>query len=161
MLLFDETGSFDGVRQHPRVLAFLVVGAAQDDWRRRGQEQYLRNARLTLKRYQVLTAQWEHEHCEFCWHKFLDAEYSETHRKALEDDPGSNSAEGYTNLGDDERPPGKWWICSRCFADFESEFGWEVVETDPNAWPYSPPEPSPRPTAADYTPPGEWPQRPQ
>lgn len=132
----------------------------EDDWRRRGQE-HLRDVRLTLKRYQALSGQWEHEHCEFCWHTFLDPQYSEAHRKALEDEPDRQSAEGYTNLGDDGETPGKWWICKRCFGDFATEFGWVIVQTDPNAWPYAPPERDPRPTSADYTPPGEWLQRPE
>jgi hypothetical protein len=134
--------------------------AAKDDWRRRGHE-HLRNVRLTRKRYQALSAQWEHEHCVFCWHKFLDPQYSEAHRKTLEEEPDRNSSEGYTNLGDDDVPPGKWWICSACFADFSAEFGWGLVETDPAAWPYGLPEPNPRPTANDYTPPSEWLQRPE
>jgi hypothetical protein len=58
-----------------------------DDWRRTGQEDYLGGVRLTWKRYQALTAQWEHEHCAFCWQKFLDANYSELHRQWLEKHP--------------------------------------------------------------------------
>ncbi len=138
------------------------MSASEDDWRRRGQERYLQGARLTLKRYQALSAQWEHEHCVFCWHKFLDTQYSEIHRQAVEERPDLNSAEGYTNLGAQDRPAGKWWICRQCFDDFAAEFEWSVVDTDPDAWPYEGPEPKPRPTAADYTPPdGPWLPRPQ
>ncbi len=137
------------------------MGVARDDWRRRGQEDYLRSVRLTLKRYQALSAHWEHEHCQFCWHTFLDPDYSERHRQTLEQKPDEHSAEGYTDVGDEGQTPGKWWICSRCFEDFGPEFGWVVVKTDPNAWPYARPEPDPRPTAADSTPPSEWLPRPQ
>ena len=138
------------------------MGAGEGDWRRRGQEKYLRRARLTLKCYQALSKQWEHEHCEFCWHKFLDPHYSEAHRRAVEEEPDVHSAEGYTNLGDEDQPAGKWWICTRCFEDFAAEFEWVVVETDPDAWPYEAPEPDPRPTAADYTPPDRgWLTRPE
>ena len=137
------------------------MGATQDDWRRRGQEQYLRRARLTVKRYQALSAQWEHEHCEFCWHNFLDPHYSEAHRRALEEDPDRNSAEGYTNLAAQGQPAGKWWICNQCFEDFAAELEWSAVETDPEDWPYGAPEPDPRPTAADYTKPTGWLRRPE
>ncbi len=138
------------------------MGATEDDWRRRGQEQYLRRAQLTLKRYQALSAQWEHEHCAFCWHKFLDPSYSETHRRILEEIPDRHSAEGYTNLPRQDRPAGKWWVCKQCFDDFAAEFEWAVVKTDPDAWPYEGPEPNPRPAAADYKPPdGPWLPRPQ
>jgi hypothetical protein len=122
--------------------------AAPDDWRRRGQEAYLRGARLTYKRYQARSAQWEHEHCEFCWQKFVDAEHSAEHRRALERGSGEAEPAGYTNLGADGVPAGKWWICARCHDDFAEELGWIVTRTDPGAWPYAPPEPGPRPTSA-------------
>lgn len=127
--------------------------AGPDDWRRRGQEQYLTGAQLTWKHYRSLTAEWEHEHCEFCWHKFLDPSYSPAHRQALEKEPDKHSAAGYTNLADESRAAGKWWICKQCFDDFKEEFEWTVVETDPSSWPYDAPEPDRRPTAADYEPP--------
>jgi carboxylate-amine ligase len=40
-----------------------IMGASPHDWRRLGQEDYLRGAKLTWKNYQVLSAEWEHEHC--------------------------------------------------------------------------------------------------
>jgi hypothetical protein len=130
-----------------------AMAAAGDDWRRTGQEEYLAGARLTWKNYQPLSAQWEHEHCEFCWHKFLDPHYSPADKELLEREPDAQSAAGYTNLADEGRPAGKWWICEGCFADFKEEFGWTVVQTDPDAWPYDGPEPEHRFASADYTPP--------
>ncbi|HEU4973836.1 MAG TPA: hypothetical protein VFT50_02010 [Baekduia sp.] len=136
--------------------------AAPDDWRRQGQEDYLRGARLTWKRYQALSAQWEHEHCEFCWQKFLDAEYSPEHRRALEERSDDIEPAGYTNLAAGDVPAGKWWICKRCFEDFADEIEWVVVESDPDAWPYGAHEPDQRPTAEDYVPPeGQWLPRPE
>ncbi|MCA1837498.1 MAG: hypothetical protein LC674_01570 [Actinobacteria bacterium] len=138
------------------------MGATDGDWRHRGQEQYLTGARLTLKHYQALSGQWEHEHCEFCWHKFLDPHYADSHRDTLADDPDRHSSGGYTNLGAEDKPAGKWWICKQCFEDFAAEFQWQVVKTDPDAWPYEGPEPNPRPTAAEYTrPDGGWLPRPE
>lgn len=138
------------------------MGAARDDWRRRGQEDYLRGAQLTWRRYQALGAQWEHEHCDFCWRKFLDAEYSDDHRRALEERPDEIDAAGYITIAADGQPAGKWWICRSCYGDFADEFGWVVVESDAEAWPYSVPEPHLRPGAADYAPPdGPWLQRPE
>jgi hypothetical protein len=124
--------------------------AAAGDRRRRGQEDYLRGARLTWKRYQARSGQWEHEHCEFCWQKFLDGEYSDEHRRTLEEQPATIDPAGYTNLSADGKPAGNWWVCKRCYPDFAAEFEWVLVETDPDAWPYDGPEPRPRPTAADY-----------
>ncbi len=56
---------------------------------------------------------WDHEHCEFCWAKFMAADTSS--------DP-STLSEGYVT--EDEK-----WICDDCFADFRDEFNWSVVGT--------------------------------
>jgi hypothetical protein len=129
------------------------MSVAADDWRRAGQEKYLRGARLTWKRYQALRGDWEHEHCAFCWQKFLDAHYSEWARSELADKPQENDASGYTTVGGaGQEPAGEHWICKQCFEDFVEEFAWTTIESDPDAWPYSTPEPNPRPTARDYNP---------
>jgi hypothetical protein len=120
-----------------------------NDWRRRGQEKHLRGARLAWRRYQAMSAQWEHEHCEFCWAKFLDANYSPAHRVLLESDP-EVLAGGYTEAPGGTQPAGEHWICKPCFEDFREEFEWELVPSDPEAWPYARPEPHPRPTQADF-----------
>lgn len=115
-----------------------------DDWRQMGQERYLRAVRLTWKRYQARRPEWEHEHCEFCFQKFLDAGSSAAARRALQDDPEHNDPAGYTNLPAAGAPSGEWWICRRCFDDFAGEFGWKVVDSDPEAWPYEGPAPHQR-----------------
>lgn len=58
---------------------------------------------------------WDHEHCSFCWEKFMPEGTSEEI---------SHITEGYVT-GDDN------WVCPRCFADFRDEFGWTVVGDDP------------------------------
>jgi len=122
-----------------------------DDWRRAGQEKYLLGERLTWKRYQALRGNWEHEHCAFCFQKFLDASYSELARQALIDEPDKNDPAGYTTVGGDgQEPAGKHWICKQCFEDLAQEFSWTVVDSDPEGWPYDTPEPNPRPTSKDY-----------
>jgi hypothetical protein len=126
------------------------MSVAPDDWRRTGQEEFLLDATLTWNNYQALSAEWEHEHCEFCFHKFLDAHYSSLHADALASAPDEQSPAGYTNLPEEGRPAGKWWICATCFNDFKEEFRWKVEEADPAAWPYERPEPTARPTAADF-----------
>ncbi len=138
------------------------MGALADDWRRRGQEAYLRGARLTWKNYQVLSAEWEHEHCDFCLVKFLDPRYSAACREALLRDRDSLRSAGYTNLMGSDLKRGAHWICEECFGDFGDEFGWEVVPTDPDAWPYEGPEPARRPTSSDVVgPPRRRLERPQ
>ena len=121
----------------------------ESDGRRRGQEEYLRGARLTWRRYQAMSAQWEHEHCDFCWATFLDANYSPKHGELMEADPEVLPG-GYTEAPGGAEPAWEHWICPACFADFREEFEWVVVPSDPEAWPYALPEPNPRPTGADF-----------
>jgi len=126
---------------------------AADDWRRAGQEKYLTGAVLTRKRYQACSGNWEHEHCAFCWRKFLDAQYSEWARRMLADEPEKHDSYVYTTVGGaGQEPAGDHWICRACFEDFADAFAWTIVESDPDAWPYDIPEPSPRPTERDYRP---------
>jgi hypothetical protein len=129
------------------------MSASPDDWRRRGQEKDLTGARLTWKNYQALSGQWEHEHCDFCWRKFLDPAYSQASQDALANEPDANRPAGYTTLAGRELKNGQYWVCTECFEDFKDEFAWTIVQTDPDAWPYDGPEPDPRPTSADYRPP--------
>ncbi len=85
-------------------------GAKQmsDDWRIQGQERYLHGATLVRKQYKAPRADWDHDHCEFCWAKFSKC---------------VNELEvGYATL--DERH----WICETCFRDFQERFGWTVQD---------------------------------
>lgn len=88
----------------------------QDDWRLQGQEKYLKGATLSWKRYVRPSESWDHDHCEFCWAKFMDSETPDTLK------------EGFATA--DNR-----WICPRCFADFGDLFGWLV--TNPEQAPVS------------------------
>ena len=77
-----------------------------DDWRRQGQERYLRGKAMRLLDWPtVVTA--EHDHCEFCCAKF-SRRAADLHR-------------GYTT--DDHY----YWVCEACFADFVEEMGWSTV----------------------------------
>ena len=79
------------------------------DWRRKNQERYLSSVALKHRRYAPTHAGNDHDHCEFCFDKFMIGEDSETLH------------EGYATL-DGER-----WICEPCFRDFEHQFGWRIV----------------------------------
>jgi hypothetical protein len=52
----------------------------------------------------------DHDHCEFCWAKFMVGGEPDT------------LAEGYTTTD------GYRWICKTCFDDFVDLFGWLVDE---------------------------------
>jgi hypothetical protein len=77
---------------------------SSDDWRRQGQEAYLRGRHLSLALYTPYRVGWDHDHCEFCGSKFSEL--------------ATDLREGYTT---DDR---YYWICPKCFSDFLEEFGW-------------------------------------
>lgn len=74
-----------------------------DDWRLRGQEEYLQNHIFQYKKFIGMPDGSLHTHCEFCWHKFM------------EDPAGIKdcSSEGYCSTN------GIYWICKKCFEDFK------------------------------------------
>ena len=43
---------------------------ASDDWRKQGQENYLKGVKLALKDYYPYRSEWDHDHCEFCGSQF-------------------------------------------------------------------------------------------
>lgn len=98
-----------------------------DDWRLdRGQGEYLQGATLVWKPYRVWSETWEHDHCEFCWAKFVDPAFSEVHAR-LAQDPDVQT-EGYAAVG--TGPEGQddyHWICASCFEDFHKRFAWHVA----------------------------------
>jgi hypothetical protein len=124
---------------------------APDDWRRMGQEAYLLSATLTWKRYQALSPEWEREHCEFCFRSSWTQSRVPATPRCSATRRTIAPTPAITNVEDSGRPAGKWWVCEECLGDFKDEFGWRVVESDADAWPYNMPESACRPTAADYT----------
>jgi hypothetical protein len=101
---------------------------AADDWRRRGQENDLPpGTALVLKRYLARGETWEHEHCIFCWAKFMDPEFSDSHRRFIDEHPDV-LVEGYTTTDDHECGAAWHWVCPQCFEDFAEEFGWQRVD---------------------------------
>ena len=81
----------------------------ENDWRLTNQGTYLKGAQLWWKRYAPHSDSWDHEHCEFCWAKFMDEDAPDVLR------------EGYAT-GDGDR-----WICEECYDDFKDLFQWEVI----------------------------------
>jgi hypothetical protein len=80
----------------------------ENDWRLTNQETYLKGVPLCRKKYVQYSDSWEHEHCEFCWAKFMNEDAPDVLR------------EGYATE-DNYR-----WICGQCFEDFKDLFQWEV-----------------------------------
>ena len=53
---------------------------------------------------------WNHEHCEFCFAKFMEKGNENTIQ------------EGYCSLDNQN------WICPTCYEDFKERFKWTLVE---------------------------------
>ena len=83
----------------------------KNDWRLRGQENYLKGRRLIKMPYFRWSETWDHEHCEFCWDKFSDYE--------------GDLHEGNVTVDDKYN-----WICPECFADFKEMFQWEPADAE-------------------------------
>src|SRR5258708_1625205 len=87
-----------------------IQDGSDADWRLTNQGTYLTGVTLHRRLYFFWSESWEHDHCEFCWRKFLV--------------PGDVAMDFSTNEGwttDDERR----WVCDGCFADFKSRFHWK------------------------------------
>ncbi len=84
--------------------------ADKNDWRLRGQEDYLAGVDLYYIPFEPFSAEWDHEHCEFCWGKF--SLYSEGMKI------------GYCTKTKNERKAR--WICETCYEDFKEDFGWNL-----------------------------------
>lgn len=61
---------------------------------------------------------WDHDHCVFCWQKFMEADIPDVQHYGWHTEDG------------------QYWICQQCFVDFKDRFNWKVIERkddDPNA----------------------------
>ena len=73
-----------------------------------GQERYLQGAALVWKRYRAPGETWEHDHCEFCSVKFMDPDFSEAHRRQIEEHHDVLT-EGYTTTSEHKRGAEYHW----------------------------------------------------
>jgi hypothetical protein len=80
-----------------------------DDWRLTGQERYLAGAVLHWSEWRRLRPDWDHDHCSFCWAKFMEESLPEV------------LLAGYTTAD------GHHWICPACFEDFRERFAWRLA----------------------------------
>ena len=74
----------------------------KDDWKLRGQEEYLQNIKFQVKTFIASTENGLHTHCEFCWHKFME------NPDGIKD----CSQTGYCSVD------GKYWVCIDCAEDY-------------------------------------------
>lgn len=89
--------------------------ADNKDWRLQGQERYLKGVTLFHRRYRqpAENLEWDHDHCAFCWAKFMVGNSEEAQHQ------------GYATADD------YWLVCEACFNDFKNMFEWKVVNELP------------------------------
>jgi len=88
------------------------MGIEANDWRLQGQERHLRKRAWLWKAYRRPREDWDHDHCAFCWAKFME--------------PGTPGTlhEGYATEND------YYWVCKTCFDDFKQMFEWTLASGD-------------------------------
>lgn len=84
------------------------MSKVSNDWRLTNQENYLKSENLVWRSYAPSSVNNDHDHCEFCWVKFM----ASTGQDSL--------TEGYSTMD------GYRWICKECFNDFKDMFNWQV-----------------------------------
>lgn len=107
-----------------------MASKEEQDWRLAGQRSYLRGAALVWMSYRASSETWEHDHCVFCWAKFMDPNTSPAARRFIEEHP-EVLIEGYTTTGEHEHGAGYHWICEQCHDDFADLFEWRDLQTPP------------------------------
>lgn len=83
-----------------------------EDWRLRGQEEYLQNRVFRYQKFMGLPNVSDHAHCELCWHKFMENP----------DGVKDCSGEGYCSTD------GIYWICEECFKDFKEKMNLRLAD---------------------------------
>jgi hypothetical protein len=98
---------------------FSGLGMTSDsDWRLAKKHDYLIGVTVRFKPYSKWSADWEHDHCSFCWAKFME-----------KDDPNRKADclhEGYAVVAHDDFRDDYHWICTVCFDDFKEQFQWKL-----------------------------------
>lgn len=74
-----------------------------------GQGEGMKNIKFEYKDFLNLG---EHEHCKFCWHKFMKNPNGQK----------DCSNQGYCSTD------GKYWVCEECYDDFKLLFNWKLVD---------------------------------
>lgn len=80
----------------------------ENDWRLTNQLSYLGGAVLSRRVYSQPSERWDHDHCSFCWAKFMGKDAPEIQR------------EGYATQDE------YYWVCLTCFEDFRDLFDWKL-----------------------------------
>jgi hypothetical protein len=94
-----------------------MLVTVDDDWRLMGQERYLRDAVFVRKPYERANETWDHDHCEFCQRKFVEAN---AHADGDDSATVGYAARRLGREGQDDY----YWVCDDCFADFRERFSW-------------------------------------
>jgi hypothetical protein len=102
------------------------VAREADDWRLGGND-HLQGVAFTWKPYRAWSQTWEHDHCALCWATFMDPNFSEDHRRFIEEHPDVLT-EGYATTSEFKHGAEYDWVCKQCFDDFVDLYQWRVIQ---------------------------------
>lgn len=91
--------------------SWIVVD--DDDWRLQGQEAFLANRTLRWSKWSPPRADWDHDHCAFCW--------TEIGPEVTDHCPLDS---GWVTEDDEYH-----WVCRDCFEDFRERFNWSTTNS--------------------------------
>ena len=101
------------------------MAAASDDWRRTSPGAPA-GTHFRWREYFAPKPEWDHDHCLFCWAKFVPC--SEEGKDWLAQDQHTIYFEGYATV--EASGSGYEWVCWPCFDDFVDEYQF-AVDPDP------------------------------
>jgi hypothetical protein len=90
---------------------------ASDQQRRVVPGPFPKGAMFERKKWNAQRADWDHDHCSYCWAKFGEWDAPEIKH------------EGYTTTDAHGHDPGYQWVCEACFAELRNEMGWVLAPT--------------------------------
>jgi hypothetical protein len=97
-----------------------------DDWRlTQGADEFLRSATLRWQAFEKPRPDWDHEHCSFCWAKFVEPDDYDWYLQQGKTD--GVYTEGYATTAEHEKGEAYYWVCKPCFDHFAEYVGLRIA----------------------------------
>jgi hypothetical protein len=91
-----------------------------------GRGKWVEGKTLRHHNYRTYSPTWDHDHCYFCWRRFMDPTDPANEPEWFAN--GEIATVGYGTVAFGERSDDYYWICEACFQEFDPFFHWTVIE---------------------------------